>query len=71
MILNVLNIESHMHIANRYALKKIAIRAENLILQSLPFQTEEVLPQTSRMNKQVTANLSRALLKVNLMFVSA
>jgi hypothetical protein len=38
VIINVRNLESHMHIANRYAPRKIANGAENPILQALQFQ---------------------------------
>jgi hypothetical protein len=38
LIINIRNLESHMHIANRYAPRKIANGAENPVLQALQFQ---------------------------------
>jgi hypothetical protein len=38
LIINVRNLESHMHITNQYAPQETANSAENLILQALQFQ---------------------------------
>jgi hypothetical protein len=38
IIVNVRNLESHMHVANQCAPREIVYGAENLILQELQFQ---------------------------------